>query len=85
MTRKYKKPKAGHQKSKRRKAPRHHADTASASGGAMSSLRGSFKSLVRGGGRKDGAPSTLSKVIDWALWAAVAGAVVYFISNAKCS
>lgn len=87
MARKQKKPKAGHQKSKRRKArgPRGESDTAGA-GGTMSGLRGGFKKVVgTGGAGKTKKASPISRVIDIALWIAVGAAVIYFISNAQCS
>ena len=84
MSKPFRKPKAGHQKPRRRK-PKPQAVGGGSGRGMMTGIRSAFKSTVRGkeGGRQGS--GVVSRVIDIALWVAVAGAVVYFLSNARCS
>ena len=87
------KPKAGSQSSKKKSRKPKGVRSAGGggsggtTGGTLSGMRSGFKSMVGGGSGKGGkqAPGTVSRVIDIALWIAVAAAGVYFISNAQCS
>ena len=86
MSKPFRKPKAGHQKPKRRKPRGQGSGGVGASRGMMTGIRTAFRSTVHGKGKDAGGrPSQLSRVIDIALWVAVAGAVIYFVSNARCT
>lgn len=86
MSKPFRKPKAGHQKSKRRKPRGQGSGGSTTSRGAMTGIRSAFRATVQGRkGKGVDRPGTFSRIIDLALWIAVAGALAYFLSNARCS
>ncbi len=78
MGKRWHKQKAGHQQSRRRKRAQPVGESAGSSGGTMGSMRGGLRGFF-GGGKKSKSGSTVGRVLDIALWLAVAVAAYVFV------
>ncbi len=86
MAKRWTKQKAAHQTAKRRSRPSGSGGSSYA-GGAMSGMRRGLQWLVGGGARAKQAgkkETTLDKLINWGLWAAVVVAA-YFFFKRQCA
>lgn len=83
MGKRWRKEKAGHQKSRLRKRPAAASESAGSSSGTMGSMRGGLRGFF-GAGKKSKPSSPLARVLDLGLWVAVA-VVAYVFVQRQCA